>query len=146
MNRHILGAAFVNRISVEALESTAANHPYLRAISEGDFPNMELAIKDFAFQYGLYSARFTRYVAAVIENLGNARHKQILLTNLDEEKGLIRDVELPPDVLTSVTGQSHASLFRRFQEALGSMPNTGPPQLSARLACYGVNSFCSYAK
>ena len=119
MNRHILGAAFVNRISVEALESAAVNHPYLRAMSEGDFPNMELAIKDFSFQYGLYSVRFPRYVSAVIENLGNARHKQILLTNLDEEKGLISDVELPPDVLASVIGQPHASLFRRFQEALG---------------------------
>jgi pyrroloquinoline quinone (PQQ) biosynthesis protein C len=119
MNKHMLGAAFIKRISAEALESAAVHHPYLRAMSEGDLPNMDMAIRDFAFQYGLYSARFTRYVSAVIKNLGNAEHKRILLTNLDEEKGVFNDVELPPEVMASVTGQPHAHLFRRFQEALG---------------------------
>jgi pyrroloquinoline quinone (PQQ) biosynthesis protein C len=78
-----------------------------------------MAFKDFAFQYSLYSARFARYVSAVIKNLSNAEHKQILLINLAEEKGVVNDVELPPDVLASVTGQPHSILFRRFQESLG---------------------------
>lgn len=45
--------AFIDRLSAEALTSKAVNHPYLRAMREGDLPNMDLAIKDFAFQYGL---------------------------------------------------------------------------------------------
>ncbi len=119
MNRPGLGAAFIKRISAEALDSAAVNHPYLRAMCKGDFPNIDMAFKDFAFQYSLYSARFTRYVSAVIKNLRNSEHKQILLTNLAEEHGATTGVELPPDVLASVTGQPHANLFRRFQEALG---------------------------
>ena len=119
MTRNGSGAAFIKAISGEALASAAVNHAYLRAMSQGDFPNVDMAFKDFAFQYSLYSAGFTRYVSAVIENLSNAEHKQILLTNLAEEKGVVNDVELPPDVLASVTGQPHAKLFRRFQEALG---------------------------
>ena len=119
MKRPSPGASFIKRMSAEALDSAAVNHPYLRAMSEGDFPNIDMAFKDFAFQYSLYSTRFTRYVSAVIENLNNADHKQILLTNLAEEKGVVNDVELPPDVLASITGQPHASLFRRFQESLG---------------------------
>jgi len=119
MKRPGPGGSFIKRIGAEALDSAAVNHPYLRAMSEGDFPNIDMAFKDFAFQYSLYSARFTRYVSAVIENLSDAEHKQILLTNLAEEKGAVNDVELPPEVLASVTGQPHASLFHRFQEALG---------------------------
>jgi pyrroloquinoline-quinone synthase len=119
MKRQTLGAAFIKGISAQALNSAAVNHPYLRAMSKGDFPNIDMAFKDFAFQYNLYSARFTRYVSAVIDNLGNAEHKQILLTNLAEEKGVVNDAELPPDVLASVTGQPHSNLFRRFQESLG---------------------------
>jgi len=119
MNRHRFGAAFIKRISAQALDSAAVNHPYLRAMSERDFPDVDMAFKDFAFQYSLYSAKFTRYVSAVVENLGNIEHKQILLTNLAEEHGATSDIELPPDVLASVAGQPHAALFRRFQEALG---------------------------
>jgi pyrroloquinoline quinone (PQQ) biosynthesis protein C len=119
MIKHSLGAAFIKRISAEALDSDAVNHPYLRAMREGDFPNIELALQDFAFQYNLYSKKFTRYVSAVIDNLSDDRHKQILLTNLAEEQGLTTDIELPPHVLASIDGQPHAALFRRFQEALG---------------------------
>lgn len=119
IDRSRLGAAFIKRISAEALDSTAVNHPYLSAIREGDFPNIDLALKDFAFQYGLYSTQFIRYVSAVTENLSNPAHRQILQTNLAEEKGDAHDVELPADVLASVVGQPHVSLFRRFQEALG---------------------------
>lgn len=88
-------------------------------MSKGDFPDFERALEDFAFQYGLYSARFIDYVSAVIERLGDESHRQILLANLDEEKGGTHDVELPADVLASVVGQPHTRLYRRFQEALG---------------------------
>ena len=75
MNRHRFGAALIKRISAQALDSDAVNHPYLRAMSERDFPDVDMAFKDFAFQYSLYSAKFTRYVSAVVENLGNIEHK-----------------------------------------------------------------------
>ncbi len=119
MSQDHLGATFIKRISSEALNSAAINHPYLRAISKGDLPNIDLALKDFAFQYGLYSAQFTHYVSAVIENISNPEHKRILQSNLAEEQGDTHDVELPADVLASVIGQPHTNLYCRFQEALG---------------------------
>lgn len=119
MNRYHTGATFIQCISDEALGSAAVNHPYLRAIREGDVPDIDWALKDFAFQYGLYSTSFTRYVSAVIKNLCNADHKQTLLANLAEEQGDTHEIDLPPDILASVVGQSHSNLYRRFQEALG---------------------------
>lgn len=119
MNTHNLGTVFVKRISAEVLNSAAVNHPYLRALRLGEFPNVELAFKDFSFQYGLYSAGFTRYMSALIKNLGNAKHKEILQSNLGEELGDTHNVELPSDVFASIVGQPHTRLYRRFQEALG---------------------------
>ena len=119
MTGHNVGAAFIKRMSAEALDSDAVNHPYLRAMREGDFPDFDLALKDFAFQYSIYSTKFIRYVSVVIDNLSDTEHKQILLTNLAEEQGDTHDVDLPPDVLASVVGQPHALSYRRFQEALG---------------------------
>jgi len=106
-------------MSSAAIDSRAVNHPYLQAIQEGSLPNIELAIKDFAFQYSIYSSQFTRYLSAVIKLLNNPKHKEMLLENLTEEQGDTHDVELPPDVLATVTGVPHTLLYRRFQEALG---------------------------
>lgn len=119
LNGHRLGASFINAMGAEALDSAAVDHPYLQAMRGGDFPNLESALRDFAFQYGLYSANFTRYVSAVIRGLSDDRHKEILRSNLAEEHGETHDIELPPDVLASVVGQPHTRLYRRFQEALG---------------------------
>ena len=119
MSRHLFGDAFIQNISAEVLDSAAVNHPYLRAICQGDVPNIDWALKDFAFQYGLYSTQFIRYVSAVIESLSSAKHKQLLQSNLAEEQGDTHDIELPSHVLASIEGQPHTNLFRRFQEALG---------------------------
>ena len=119
MNRLSLDASFIKRISTEALNSTAVNHPYLRALSDGNLPNIDLAFKDFAFHYGLYSSKFVHYLSAVINNLSNTEHQKILQSNLNEEHGDTHDVELPPDVLASVVGQPHSRLYYRFQEAIG---------------------------
>lgn len=110
--------AFVENLATKALNSTAVNHPYLRAISCGDFANINLVLKDFAFQYGFYSGNFTCYMTAVINNLENIEHKRIMQTNLAEEQGDTHGVELAAEVLDSVIGQPHASLFQRFQKAL----------------------------
>lgn len=110
---------FIDSLCAEAFDSAAVNHPYLRAIHTGDLPNIDLALKDFAFHYGLYSARFTHYVSAVTAKLSKAEHKQILLANLAEEQGDTEGVELPSDVLASIVGLPHSSLYRRFQQAMG---------------------------
>ncbi len=119
MNKNTLGAAFIQRITTEVLSSTAVNHPYLKALQAGHFADIEFAFRDFAYQYGLYSTQFIRYLNAVIDNCSDDKHRQILQSNLAEEKGNIHDVELPPEVLASIAGQPHARLFRRFQQALG---------------------------
>ena len=119
MSKNKLGTAFIKQLSSDALNSAAINHPYLHAISRGDLPNIDLALKDFAFQYSIYSSKFTQYVSSVIDNLSNPQHKQILLNNLAEEQGDTHGIELPDDVLASVADQPHASLYRRFQEAIG---------------------------
>lgn len=119
MTVHYFDSSLVNRISAEALKSSAVNHPYLQAIRNGDLPNFTLAMQDFAFQYGIYSKPFTQYLKAVINNLKSAQHKEMLLENLTEEQGDTHDVELPPDVLATVVDVPHAQLYRRFQEAIG---------------------------
>lgn len=119
MTIHSFDTSPIKRISAQALTSNAVNHPYLSAIQNGDFPNMELVIKDFAFEYAIYSSQFTRYLSAVIDHLRNPKHQQILLENLTEEQGDTHDVELPPDVLASIDGIPHSQLFQRFQTAVG---------------------------
>lgn len=122
MNKCLLGKTFIQSISAEVLNSSAVNHPYLSALREGSLPNINLALQDFAFQYGLYSSQFIRYVSVVIDNLSNTQHKNILRSNLAEEQGDTHNIELPSNVLESVTGQPHTKLFRRFQTALGIHP------------------------
>ncbi|HCS27795.1 MAG TPA: hypothetical protein DIW43_10090 [Spongiibacteraceae bacterium] len=110
---------FIASLSAEAIASAAVNHPYLQAFRDGDFPNVEVAIRDFAFQYGCYSNAFTGYVSAVISKLEQKDHRDILRANLAEEQGNAHDADLPPAVLAAVAGQPHRLLYRHFQEALG---------------------------
>ncbi|WP_269618235.1 TenA family transcriptional regulator [Zhongshania sp. BJYM1] len=133
MNKNYKAATFVRRLGEEALKSSAVSHPYLQALQKSDFPDVDMAWRDFAFQYGLYSSQFTRYLKALISNLRNVSHQKILLSNLAEEKGHIADGELPSEVLASIEGQSHAQLFQRFQQALGVNPED-PTSLSEDLA------------
>ncbi len=119
MDAKSFGAEFIERISDDVLESTAVNHPYLQAMRKGEFPDLKFALKDFAFQYGLYGTPFISYLSAVIENLSNVEHRQILQANLAEEEGNAHDADLPSELLESVVKQSHVQLYRRFQEALG---------------------------
>jgi pyrroloquinoline quinone (PQQ) biosynthesis protein C len=119
MNKNHLKDDFIKRISDEVLDSTAVNHPYLSAMSKGDFPDVDFAIKDFAYHYGLYNSQFIRYLSAVIDGFSNDKYKQILQSNLDEEKGNVHDTDLPADVLANINNQSHTQLYRRFQQAVG---------------------------
>ncbi len=112
-------ATFVDRLTAEAVESSAVEHPYLQSLVDGSLPQMNAALKDFAFQYGLYSRHFIKYVAAVSEQLADEQHRQILKNNIAEEQGDTHDVELPDDVLAEIDGLSHRALYARFTNALG---------------------------
>lgn len=114
-----MNASFIKRLCEDAFASKAVNHPYLTALAQGDLPNIGLALKDFAYQYGAYNNQFTHYLGVVIENLTEVKHKNILLENLAEEQGNPHDIELSPMILASIDGKPHSALYTRFQEALG---------------------------
>ena len=104
MNKNKLEISFVERLRTEALGSSAIDHPYLRALKNGDLPDFDWALKDFAFQYGVYSSGFVQYLSAVIERLSCEEHRKILQENLADEQGNLHDIELPSDVLASIKG------------------------------------------
>jgi pyrroloquinoline quinone (PQQ) biosynthesis protein C len=108
----------------EALNHRAINHPYLVALKNGEFQNNKEILKDFAAQYGAYSAWFPRYLTAVISKLENPIHREHLLDNLSEESGHLHDEDLEAIATLNikeewVQGIAHPKLFRRFQDALG---------------------------
>lgn len=112
-------AAFIERKCAESLSSRAVNHPYLKALCAGSLPDMGRALQDFAFQYGLYSSRFSEYLSRVISSLSSPNHQKMLSANLAEEQGGAPDVPLLPEVLETVIGQPHSLLYKRFQVAAG---------------------------
>ena len=116
--------AFLTRVTQEAISHRAVNHPYLIALSEGTFPDMVWALKDFARQYYGYSAHFPRYLTTVIGRLEMPEHRLALMENLTEESGIYGQEEL--DELAEigvepewVNGVPHPVLFLRFCNAAG---------------------------
>ena len=107
----------------EAMNHRAVNHPYLERLRSGNFNNMEAVIKDFATQYGAYSAWFPRYLTGVISKLENPSHRNLLMDNLAEEAGHLHDEDIEElkklEIEESwVQGIPHPQLFRRFQDAM----------------------------
>jgi len=78
----------------EAIAHRAVNHPYLKALVNGSFENMDAVIKDFANQYGYYSDWFPRYLTCVISKLENPEFRNHLLENLSEESGHLHEEEM----------------------------------------------------
>ncbi|MFN5911808.1 MAG: TenA family transcriptional regulator [Bacteroidota bacterium] len=115
----------------EALNHRAVNHPYLKALANGEFENMEAVMKDFAAQYGFYSAWFPRYLTAVISKLENPEFRNHLLDNLSEESGhlheedmvAVRELGIKDEW---VQGVPHPQLFKRFQAAMKVDANALP--------------------
>jgi len=108
----------------EALNHRAVNHPYLKALANGDFENMEAVLKDFASQYGFYSSWFPRYLTAVISRLENPDFRNHLLDNLSEESGHLHEEDMLAVRALGikdewVQGIPHPKLFKRFQTAMG---------------------------
>ncbi len=119
MDRFSFSSTFVSQLCEEAIQSQAVNHPYLHQLATGRLPDTQRAVQDFAVQYGEYSRAFTACLGALIAQLSNARHRDILRHNLEEEEGDTHGVALPEEVLCSVEGVPHAKLFERFQRAAG---------------------------
>ncbi|MFM7233400.1 MAG: TenA family transcriptional regulator [Flavobacteriales bacterium] len=108
----------------EALSHRAINHPYLMALKNGEFKNMDAVLKDFALQYGAYSSWFPRYLTGVISKLEDPQHREHLLDNLAEESGHLHDEDIEAIEKLGikeewVQGIPHPKLFRRFQDAMG---------------------------
>lgn len=114
----------MQNLLLEATRHRAVNHPYLKALVTGKFENMQEVLRDFAAQYGFYSAWFPRYLTAVISHLENPQFRSHLLDNLSEESGHLHEEDLVAIRKLGikdewVQGFSHPQLFRRFQNAMG---------------------------
>lgn len=108
----------------ESLSHRAVNHPYLRALSDGDLPDTRWALTDFARHYYGYSLHFPRYLTTVIAKLEIAAHRNSLLENLTEESGIYGEEEYAELAAVGVErewieGIPHPQLFQRFREAAG---------------------------
>lgn len=111
-------ASFIKRLKSEVLGSKAVKHPYLELMSKGGFPNYQLALQDFAWQYGAYSNEFSSCVSAVIDSLSDKQHQSILLENLEEENGGHHHSDLPAEIIRSIERKPHRQLYREFQSAI----------------------------
>ena len=121
----------IQALAEEAENHRAVHHPYLKALAGGEFRDMKLILKDFAAQYGHYSAWFPRYLTAVISKLENAGHRKHLLDNLAEERGELHEEDLNAIRALGikdewVQGIPHPELFRRFQKAIAADPDANP--------------------
>jgi pyrroloquinoline quinone (PQQ) biosynthesis protein C len=121
----------------EALNHRAVNHPYLKALAEGAFPNMQAVLKDFASQYGFYSSWFPRYLTAVISKLEHPEYRTHLLDNLAEESGHLHEEDLVAIRELGiqdnwVQGIPHPQLFKRFQHAM-EVDTTAQPGIEVEI-------------
>jgi pyrroloquinoline quinone (PQQ) biosynthesis protein C len=122
---------FLASLLEEAMNHRAVHHPYLRGIASGSFANMPAVMRDFAGQYGFYSAWFPRYLTGVISKMENADHRSHLLDNLAEESGYLHEEEMEAIRALGikdewVQGIPHPQLFKRFQKAIGAEMGAQP--------------------
>jgi len=116
--------SFLDRLETEAQSHRAVRHPYLTALSTGDLPNSEAALRDFACQYGCYSRDFTRYLCLTIARLDNPAHRALLTENFLEESGMVEEdkreiLESEGIDIAWIANVPHQELFRQFQNAIG---------------------------
>lgn len=128
---------FMQHLFDEAMNHRAVNHPYLHRLANGEFNNMPAVLKDFATQYGAYSAWFPRYLTGVISKLENPEHRTQLLDNLSEEAGHLHDEDIAEIQKLGieeswVQGIPHPQLFRRFQDAMG-VDKTAQPDIEVQI-------------
>lgn len=109
---------FVRSLADRAMAHEAARHPILDRIARGDLPDMQAALREFAFQYREYSRFFPRYVRAVVRHLQSDEHRIMLQEILDEDCGLAPSHSSDPSLNTFMT-RPHTELFNEFQRAVG---------------------------
>ncbi|MFM9087352.1 MAG: hypothetical protein ACKOPT_04295, partial [Cyanobium sp.] len=112
----------VSALGESALHHRAVRHPYLAALADGNLPDLDWALADFARQYEGYSIHFPRYLTALISRLENPSHRAALLENLFEESGHYGEGELAilaeQGIATDwIVGVPHPELFHRFRIA-----------------------------
>ena len=118
---------FVEALPQAAVAHRAVRHPYLHALANGELPDVGFALADFARQYPVYSKWFPQYLSIVAAKLSDADHRELLLANLREERGILDDEALGQLAAAGipagwVEGIPHPQLFERFSRALGVVP------------------------
>ncbi len=119
---------FINSLIYEIHQHPALSHPYLLAMSRGDFKDMNNVIRDYANQYSVYSSRFVDYLNGVINALPIADHKALLMENLEEELGSNGSLE--------GSDKPHVEIFNDFKNIIGVDKNyeaQNPPSTTSLL-------------
>lgn len=129
--------AAVVALEARAVRHRAVQHPYLRALADGDLPDTRWALRDFARHYTHYSRHFPQYLTAVVSRLDVPAHRQLLLDNLAEESGRYGADELAALAAIGVraewiAGVAHPVLFQRFARAIGAEAPDAPESDAVR--------------
>lgn len=103
--------AFITALTDEVQSHKALNHPYLVALSTGEFPNMKEALRDYAHQYSFYSSNFVNYLDGVLKTLTSQSHIDTIMENVEEEKG-------KPDA-EQLVDRPHVEIFEYFKRSVG---------------------------
>ncbi|MCH2201672.1 MAG: iron-containing redox enzyme family protein [Fuerstiella sp.] len=135
------GETYLEDLVQEALSHPAVSHPYLTDLADGNVPDLDWALRDFAVQYPGYCAHFPRYLTMVISKLESPGHRMTLMQNLIEESGTLDKEEIAvlvehgiePDW---VQGIPHPKLFERFQNALGARNTDDPGNDALEVVCW----------
>ena len=102
---------FVKALLQEVEAHPALNHEYLNRLSTGELPNIDDALRDYAFNYSSYSDKFVEYLDAVITGIKNKKHQELIRENLLEEEGDPMAVELED--------KPHVEIFADFKARIG---------------------------
>ena len=79
-------SAFVDSLCMEIMNHSAVNHPFLEKLGNGEFENTTAVLRDYAYQYSIYSEWFTKYLDGVISNLADKRHIDALMEKYGRRK------------------------------------------------------------
>ena len=104
--------AFVDALLEECMDHPAVRHPYLDRLANGSYPDHHFAVKDYAQQYGYYSAKFTQALRGILDRLDSDIERATIEENLVEEEG--------DPTSTSLELLPHRELFRRFAVQVGA--------------------------
>lgn len=113
----------------EADLQNVTRHPLLAALAG---PGNSLALLKLTLaQHSHYSRHFTRYLVALIGQLGDSADVLVLLQNLREEMGVDGDGEL-----------THAELFQRTLRRVGVVPAEHTALPSTLALVQSMNAYC----